>query len=332
MGDITNFDWEDLLFAIRESSVIPVVGAEMRLLEQDGKPCTVEYWSLQQLPEKLDLEIDPSTATLNQLALKVLDDVPLPKKERRKRMIASTVVEVFTENPPPIPESLLKLAEITDFNLFITTAVDTLLEQAIEQVRGVPCLTMANSLTAGIDDFVDMEPPNQPCVYHLFGAMPRGEEYAGTDIAITEEDKLEYLQELGDNANKPRNLLDFLNDEDNNRELMFLGCSLTDGVARLMLRTLADCRLFPEKSFKFVCSQDKIDDAFRFFLEGLNTELLLTANPGEFTDEMHKRWKEASPEPGSADDSSIQPMPNVSKQPKRAKGSDDTAEGFVVVS
>ena len=96
MGDIANFDWEDLLFAIRESSVIPVVGADMRLLEQDGKPCTVEYWSLQHLPEKLDLESDPSTATLNQLALKVLDDVPLPKKERRKRMIASTVVEVFT--------------------------------------------------------------------------------------------------------------------------------------------------------------------------------------------------------------------------------------------
>ena len=326
MGAPGDFDWQDLVEAIRETSVVPIIGSEMRLLEQDGEPRTVEHWCLQHLPQKLNLENSSSIVTLNQLALQILEGVPLSKKERRKRRIARTMIEVFEEHPPPLPATLLKLAAIADLNLFITTAVDTLLEQAIEEVRGVPCLTMSNSLTAGVDDFDSMEPPAQPCVYHLFGAMPRGEDYAGTDIAITEEDKLEYLQQLGDNANKPRNLLDFLNDEDAEKELMFLGCNLTNGVTKLMLRTLADCRLFPEKFFKYVRSRDQVDERLRMFLEGLNSELLLPEDSREFAEQMHASWKNVAAETGAAGDTALLPAA------KRSKRTDVNAEGFVFVS
>lgn len=321
MADVANFDWGDLLFAISECSVVPVVGDEMRMLEIDGKPCTVEYWSLQNLPKDSPLVGEATGVTLNQLAIRSLEDVPLAKKERHMRRMASTVVDVFKNNPPPIPESLLQLAEISHFNLFITTAIDTLLEQAIEQVRGVSCITLANSLTNGIDDLADVELPSQPVVYHLFGSMPRGD-YSGTDIAITEEEKLEYLQVLGDNAEKPRNLFDLLSEQ----ELMFLGCDVIDGVTRLLLRTLADRRLFPDTSFKFVSSADKLEEPFRLFLDGLNTELWLPADPREFTAEMMTRWK-ASASP--SEDSSIQP---VVARPNRSDRIDVHTESFVFVS
>ena len=126
-------DWEDLVDAITEFSLIPVVGDEMRLLELDGQTCTVEHWSLQNLPEKLDADTGSTAVTLNELATRILEDVPLKKRERRKRRIARRMVAVFEDRPPPIPETLLKLAEIRYFNLFITTAVDTLLEQAMSR-------------------------------------------------------------------------------------------------------------------------------------------------------------------------------------------------------
>jgi hypothetical protein len=322
MPDAAEFDWGDLLFAISEQSVVPVVGDELRLVEFDGTPCTVEYWSLQNLPNDPALVGETTGVTLNQLAIRSLEGVPLAKKERHMRRIASTVVNVFQTTPPPIPESLLKLAEVTSINLFITTAVDTLLEQAIEQVRGVRCQTMANSLTSGIDDLNDVELPGHPVVYHLFGSMPRGDDYAGTDIAITEEEKLEYLRVLGDNAKKPRNLFDLLRE----KELMFLGCDLSDGVARQMIRTVADCRLFPDKSFKYVSTDDRVTDSFRLFMEGLNSELLLLADPREFTDELVTRWKESAE---TVDDSSIRAAPT---RVPRAGRQDDQGEGFVFVS
>ena len=322
MADAANFDWGDLLFAISEQGVVPVIGDEMRMLDIDGKACTVEYWSLKNLPRDTSLVGEAPGVTLNQIAIHSLKDVPLAKKERHMRRIASTVVDVFRNNPPPIPESLLKLAEVSPLKLFITTAVDTLLEQAIEQVRGGSCLTMANSLNSGIDDLADVELSDQPIVYHLFGAMPRGEDYPGTDIAITDEEKLEYLQALGDNAKKPRNLFDLLDE----KELMFLGCDAEDGVLRLMLRALAGRRLFPDKSFKFISGVSQVEESFRLFLDGLNSEVMLPADPLQFTEEMLRRWKESA---AAAGDSSIQPAP---KRPSSSGRDDADAESFVFLS
>jgi hypothetical protein len=314
----SEFDWEDLVDAIIESSLIPVVGSEVRLLDVDGETMSVERWSLEQLPEKLDLDNDSPVVSLNELATQILRGVPLSKRERRKRRIARRMVEIFEDRPPPIPESLLKLAEITHFNLFLTTAVDTLLEQAIEKVRGVPCRTLTNALNGDIDDLDDVSAPDEPVVYHLFGSMPRGD-FPGTDIAVTEEDKIEYLQRIGDSARKPQNLVDYI--EEN--ELMFLGCNVSDGVAKMMLRKLSDRRLFPEKSFKFVCGRDNVEHSFQLFLEGLNTDLLLTTDSREFTDEMHRRWRSVADD---ADDVAAQALPATTKRYKN----DD--ESFVFVS
>jgi hypothetical protein len=234
-------------------------------------------------------------------------------------------VEVFEDNPPPIPPALLKLAEIEQFELFLTTSFDTLLEQAIEQVRGVPCLTLANSLNAAIDDLADVTlPPGQPCVYHLFGCMPRGD-FVGTEFAITGEDQLEYLQEIGESNRKPMNFFDYLRE----KELMFLGCGLPDGVARMMLRTLADCRLFPEKTFKYVESAKAIDASLRLFLVGLSGELVLPESSLGFIDQMQEQWQEAL-----GDSPRRIAVPSAPELPARATNAADEEHerGFIFVS
>lgn len=319
------FDWEDLVDAIGESSLVPVVGNELWILGKDADQQSIEQYYLERLAEKLKLpDMDPPTS-LNQLTIDLLADVPLQKKERRKRRIVNNLVEVFEENPPPIPPALLKLAEIREFELFLTTSFDTLLEQAIEQVRGVPCLTLANSLNAAIDDLADINlPPGQPCVYHLFGCMPRGD-FVGTEFAITGEDQLEYLQEFGESNRKPMNLFDYLGE----KELMFLGCGLPDGVARMMLRTLADCRLFPEKTFKYVESTHVIDTPLRLFLVGLSGELVLPESSLGFIEEMRRRWQEEQ-------DDSPRRMTAPSPTERSAQGTKKTADqdgrGFIFVS
>lgn len=290
-----DFDWEDLVYAISEAGVVPVVGNELWDIDVDGQQQKIEQYYLERLVEKLNLSGVETGGGLNQLTIDLLADVPLQKKERRKRRIVNNLVEVFEENPPPIPEALLKLAEIQHFELFLTTSFDTLLEQAIEQVRGAPCLTLANSLNAAIDDLSDVTlTPGQPCVYHLFGCMPRAD-FVGTEFAITGEDQLEYLQDISENNKKPMNLFDYLSE----KELMFLGCGLPDGVARMMLRTLADCRLFPEKTFKYVESADVIDAPLRLFLAGLSGELVLSGGPTKFTGQMLEQWRDTVGETAS---------------------------------
>ena len=319
-----DFDWEDLVYAITEASVVPVVGSELWVIDVEGKSQKVEQYYLERLAKKLNLgEAEPS-GSLNQLTIDLLYDVPLQKKERRKRRIVNNLVEVFEESPPPIPEALLKLAEIEHFELFLTTSFDTLLEQAIEKVRGVPCLTLAHSLNAAIDDLADVTlTPGQPCVYHLFGCMPR-DSFIGTEFAITGEDQLEYLQDIGENNKKPQNLFDFLSE----KELMFLGCGLPDGVARMMLRTLADCRLFPEKTFKYVESADVIDAPLHLFLAGLSGELVLSGTPAKFTEQMLQQWRD------TVGDSPSRRVgaPAPSEHQTNPISTDEHARGFIFVS
>ena len=47
------FDWEDLVDAISESSVVPVVGNELWILDRAGEQQSIEQYYLERLTEKL---------------------------------------------------------------------------------------------------------------------------------------------------------------------------------------------------------------------------------------------------------------------------------------
>ena len=90
---------------------------------------------------------------------------------------------------------LRQLAEITDFNLFVSTTFDSLLEKAINQVRfggTVRALAAITYSPKKVDDLPSAkEKLAKPTVYHLMGKLSTTGAYV-----ISDEDLLEYVCEL----------------------------------------------------------------------------------------------------------------------------------------
>ena len=273
-------NWADLVDAIQYDELVPVVGRDLSVVDGDGT--TFESLLVSELTGELGLKVETPPTTLNELAIGYVAQSEPLRWETRKNRLPKIISTVLDRIDVPIPQPLLDLAKMTKINLFVTTTQDTLLEQAIEQVRGVECLTLCNSLGTTIEDLPEPR-GNQPCVYHLFGAFPRKSGEI-RDYAITEEDMLEYLHNFTREP-KPNLLIDYLND----KEPIFLGCRLSDGVIRMLFRTLSNTRLFPESSFKFVESATKQDPDLLLFLSGLSAEYHYT-DPCAFVSELSKRW------------------------------------------
>ncbi len=280
----SSIEWDEFVEGVEFEEYIPIVGRHLRVIDESG--LTFEQFIVNELVK--DLEMDPAMGfkTLNELAIEYVGRGKPQSWETRKNRIPKRIKAILERSQIPIPKALLDLAKIRKFNLFITTSADTLLEQAIEQVRGVPCQTLCNSMSGVVEDIQEPSPGN-PCVYHLFGAFSR-ENDAPRDCAVTEEDMLEYLHQF-DRDPKPDRLIDYMNE----KEPIFLGCQLPDGVVRMLFRTLSKTRLFPEKSFKFIECSGTEDPDLMLFLSGLSAEYLITENPAEFASELANRWIES---------------------------------------
>src|SRR5437762_9083274 len=89
------------------------------------------------------------------------------------------------------PLALRQLAQITDFDLFITTTFDTLLEQAIngERFQGAQSTEIiAYSPNRVADLPTERERLQRPVVYHLLGRLSASPTYV-----ISDEDMLEFF-------------------------------------------------------------------------------------------------------------------------------------------
>ena len=125
------FDWDALLALIEAREVIPVVGRDLLTAETaDG-----QRLFLRLLAEKLAAALDvpetnlPTNYQLNEVATLFM------KSGGRRHRIYSRLKTVLDETPVEIPPLLLKLAEITDFNLYVSTSFDGLLTRALNQGR-----------------------------------------------------------------------------------------------------------------------------------------------------------------------------------------------------
>jgi hypothetical protein len=286
-----SFDWETFLLFVSERRVIPVIGRELLVLEMEGEHLLLETHLARRLAEGLGLDggLLPPDPDLNQVALAYLE------RGGQRKKIYPRLKAILEEKPLPIPEPLRKLAEITDFNLFVSTTPDPLLFRAVEQARAgsvPPSLCLAYSTHAQLEDLPgEIRSLRAPCVYQLFGRAS-----ASTDYVVTEEDTLELLHSLQSETRQPPILFDALKEN----HLLLLGCGFTDWLARFFLRTLANQRLLPPReTSEFVIDRRSLEDAgLNLFLQHLETELFPSGNPVEFVDELHRRWRERNPVTG----------------------------------
>jgi len=277
--------WDDLLAYIEAGRVVPIIGPACYPVEIDGRTTSLDRHVAERLARKLRIAATPPGETLNEVVLAYLH---ADGDRRRLYRFVNEIVQEMELAPPPM---LKQLAEIGQFNLFVTTGFDTLLEVALDQVRfgGVPqtrsiayAPNNKQDLPQGIED-------GSPTVYHLFGkvsALPNS-------YAISDEDLLEFLTALQSDARRPENLFNRLKSE----HVLLIGAHFPDWVARMFLRTTKGRRLSEsrdELEFLFEESASREPSLVAFLKHFSKPTRLFDGDLdlGQFVETLWRRWRE----------------------------------------
>src|SRR5207237_3561684 len=162
--------WEDLLGFIEDRRVIAIVGTELLLVSTERGPRLLLDWVAERLASRLNdhtTELPPNY-TLNDVVC-----VFLAGRGRREEAYVRLRSIIKDANFEP-PLALRHLAAITDFDLFVSTTSDSLLESAInlERFAGASATdVLSYSPNRVVDLTSERDGLQRPVVYHLFGRL-----------------------------------------------------------------------------------------------------------------------------------------------------------------
>ena len=125
--------WDDLLNFIEERRVIPIIGPELLQVETDQGPRLLYDWLAEKLARQLSVDVSQLPAAVHAERCRVL--VPRRARPARGGLRAAAQHPAATPTFEP-PLALRQLAAITDFDLFVTTTFDPLLETGDQRWSG----------------------------------------------------------------------------------------------------------------------------------------------------------------------------------------------------
>ena len=275
--------WDDLLSFIEERRVIPIVGPELLMVPTDRGPRLLYDWAAEKLAARLNVNTAdlPRPCTLNDVVC-----VFLAGRGRREEAYVRlrSVIKDGGFEPPP---ALRRLAAITDFDLYVSTTCDSLLETAInaERFAGAPTTEVLSYAPNRVVDLaVERERLARPLVYHLFGKLSASPTYV-----ISDEDLLEFICALQSEHLVPEKL--FYELEHNH--LLFIGSDFTNWLARLFLRMAKRQRLSDPRDVGEVLADDHSseDDRLVAFLQQVSVRTRIYVGAERFVEELHARWQ-----------------------------------------
>ena len=274
--------WEDLLNYIEEKRVIPIVGPELLRVETDTGPRLLYDWLAEKLAARLNVDPRalPQPYTLNDVVCWFL-----ASRGRREEAYTRlrTILRETTFGTPP---ALRQLAQIADFDLFITTTFDPLLAQAINAERfGGASSTevIAYSPNRVADLSVERDQQQRPVVYHLLGRLSASPTYV-----ISDEDTLEFICALQSEHLTPEKLFHALE----HNHLLLIGSNFSNWLARLFLRMAKRRRLSDPRDVGEVVadSQSPQDRRLMAFLQQVSVRTRIFSGAEKFVAELHERW------------------------------------------
>jgi hypothetical protein len=274
--------WDDLLNFIEERRVIPIIGPELLRVDTDGGPRLLYDWLAEKLAAKLG--VDPTLLPPNYN----LNDVVcwfLGSRGRREEAY-TRLRSVLRDTSFAAPPALSKLAQISDFDLFISTTCDSLLEQAInlERFGGQSgCDVLAYAPNRVVDLPTERERLTRPTVYHLLGRLS-----ASPNYVISDEDMLEFICALQSEHLTPEKLFHELE----HSHLLFIGSNFSNWLARIFLRMAKRQRLSDPRDVGEVLADDHSGENGRLmgFLQQVSVRTRVYVGAERFVDELHRRW------------------------------------------
>ena len=283
---ITTLDddaWDDLLSFIEERRVIPIVGPELLMVSTERGPRLLFDWAAEKLAARLNVNTAelPQPYTLNDVVCLFL--AARGRREEAYVRLRSIIKDATFE----APAALRRLAAITDFDLFVSTTADSLLESAInlERFAGSPSTEVLSYAPNRVVDLsTERDRLQRPVVYHLFGKLSASPTYV-----ISDEDLLEFICALQSEHLVPEKL--FYELEHNH--LLFIGSNFTNWLARLFLRMAKRQRLSDPRDVGEVLADDHSsqDDRLMSFLQQVSVRTRIYVGAERFVEELHERWQ-----------------------------------------
>jgi hypothetical protein len=303
--------WDDLLSFIEERRVIPIVGPELLQVSTDRGPRLLFDWAAEKLAARLNVRTAelPDPYNLNDVVC-----VFLAGRGRREEAYVRLRSVIKDANFEP-PLTLRHLAAITDFDLFVSTTADSLLENAINLERFAGAQS-AEVLSYAPNRVVDLpavrERLQRPLVYHLFGKLSASPTYV-----ISDEDLLEFICALQSEHLVPEKL--FYELEHNH--LLFIGSNFTNWLARLFLRMAKRQRLSDPRDVGEVLADDHSseDDRLVAFLQQVSVRTRIYTGAERFVEELHRRWQaRRKPAAASTGTAAVRFLPPARDMPDNA--------------
>ena len=311
---VRSFDedaWDDLLNYIEEHRVIPIIGPDLlRVQTERGLQPLYEVLA-EKLAARLSVDASelPQPLTLNDVVCSYLGQHG--RREEAYTRLRSIMREVQFEPP----EALKQLARITDFNLYVTTTFDPLLESAVNSERygGQPGAEVIAYTPNRVADLpAELADLKRTVVYHLLGRLSASPTYV-----ISDEDMLEFICALQSEHLTPEKL--FYELEHNH--LLVIGSDFSNWMARLFLRMAKRKRLSDPRDFTEIFADDHTakDTRLVAFLQQVSVRTRVYGGAAPFVDELYKRWSARQQPAPTADGNAPQRfMPPAREMPENA--------------
>jgi hypothetical protein len=304
--------WEDLLSFIEERRVIPIVGPELLLVEPDQGPRLLYDWLAEKLARRLNVDVSelPKPYTLNDVVCWFL--AARGRREEAYVRLRGIIKDAAFE--PPV--ALRRLAAIPEFDVFVTTTFDPLLEAAVnlERFGGASSTeVLAYSPNRVADLPAERDRLQRPVVYHLFGRLSASPTYV-----ISDEDLLEYICALQSEHLAPEKLFHELE----HSHLLFIGSNFSNWLARLFLRMAKRQRLSDPRDVGEILADDHSSEDERLvsFLQQVSVRTRIYVGAERFVQELHERLQaRRKPAAGAGDGTgTVRFLPPEREMPENA--------------
>jgi hypothetical protein len=282
----SNYRWNTWLDYVREREVVPILGSELVTVEDEGQTVSLDLWIARRLAQKYNLAPVPNEPRSLNTAVSTI----LLQHIETEAIVYADVRDIVRDGVLQPSESLRKLASITDFDLFVTTTFDPLMEMALNEIRfkgAAKTVVIKNSLRK-VDDLPDDYSAGVTTLVHLMGHMSNPPYFA-----VTDNDELEFLCRLQNKATRPERLFAYLKE----KHLLVLGGRFPDWAGRLVLRTMRNDNLHKRAYPTMETLVDKLsagDQSLAWFVGHFSKSTTIYPQGGSaaFIDELHRRWTE----------------------------------------
>lgn len=282
LKDFDEDAWDDLLNYIEERRVIPIIGPELLRVQTDRGLRPLYEWLAEKLAARLSVDTGelPQPATINDVICSFLGQ--RGRREEAYTRLRSIMRDLDIEPP----KALRQLAQITDFDLFVTTTFDPLMAQALNLERyggqpGTEVIAYAPNRVADLP--AERSQMERSVVYHLLGRLSASPTYV-----LSDEDMLEFICALQSEHLTPEKLFHELE----HNHLLLIGSDFSNWLARLFLRMTKRQRLSDPRDVSEIMADDHTfeDERLIAFLQQVSVRTRVYGGAEAFVAELHRRW------------------------------------------